>query len=528
LDSPNCDIDHLLKLVINPQRLSAVLKIEPHEPRDLITKEALRAYLDGAEMSTSCILIEELDRLIEAFTNDPAHAHEMEVVRGKEPVAGSDASFEFSESLRLKIEEVSKREAAFQRAEQDNALDEAGSQDQQAINFYDVSPYIIVSKGELIGTVVEKTPGEDGTDVHGKAIATKPGKELPELIDSSFKMNANGTIHAQIAGHLTYESMHLRINPTLEIHSYVDFSTGNITFPQSVLIHEGVRDRFSVKSGEHIEIRKLVEASIIESAKDLILHNGMAGRETGTISTGGNLFSGYLDGVHASILGNCQVTKEITNCHIMIAGKIESPSAVVRGGEISATKGGVVGSLGSVQGVITHVIVGSMPEIEQKIKLARELRPRIEGAIDQQSKELKTFQTSIGKPNPEQATEIWFMESEIVAFQEKLTELDNAIDRLGVIISANTEHQLVVKSVIFAKATIWLPGFKATFEDDVKGELSITLDQSRKPIVIRNGVSAPLHTIARVIADDRVLSIDPPPSTESGTENPPEDLQDAA
>ncbi len=530
MSNANCDIDDLLKLSIDKQKLNAVLRIEPNPSNIPITQDALCAYLEGSDIHAQCILNKEIDQLAELAMAEPHHAHEMIVVKGKPPVEGINAGFEFSDELKARIENIAKREEAYRKAEQENTLptDADNEDNEKTIDFYNESPFLIVSKGDLIGSIVEASPGEDGINVHGQAIPTKPGKDLPDLIDSSLKLDDQGNVHARIAGHLTHAGMRIRISPTLEVGSYVDFSTGNIDFPSEVIVNEGVRDRFCVKAGENIEIRKLVEASALDSSQDIILHNGMAGRDTGTIRTGRDLKAGYLEGVEASIAGRCEVQKEITNCKIMIAGTLESPNAALRGGETCISKGGTIGSIGSVQGVKTDVIVGWIPEIEKKIRLAQDLRPKIEAAIAKQTQEFETLKKSLGKPSREQETEIEFMKFEIGIIESKLVDLDSAIDRLGQIIREHAAHKLNVKSMIFAKTIIWLPGFKITFENDVKGELSLDLNKSGKPIVTRNGNSEPMNTIARVIADDRVLPIVPPKQDEFISDDSNDEFTQAA
>jgi len=532
VSNQNCDIDSLLKLSINKQKLSAILRIEPNQSGGVITTDALQAFLEGSEIHPKCIMGKELEQLLDLTTANPTNAHEMVVVKGIPPVDGQNAGFEFCTDIQTKLDKIAQREEAFVKAEQEctlgNTDDDPDQPSEGAIDFYNESPFLIVAKNNLIGKVAAALPGEDGVNVLGQAIPTKPGKDLADLIDHSFKMDDTGNIHALVDGHLTYTAGKLRINPILEIASNVDFSTGNIEFPREVIVKEGVRDRFSVKAGENIEIRKLVEASVLESLQDVILHNGMAGRETGTISAGRDLKAGYLDGVHASVAGNCQVNKEITNCQINIAGMLQSPTAALRGGVISASKGGAVGSIGSIQGIKTELIIGSIPDIEAKIRLAQTLRPKVEESITKQQRALDTLINSIGKPNREQATEIEFMKFETGILEEKLVDLDNAIDRLAQIVREHASYKLDVKSMIFAKTTIWLPGFKLTFDNDVKGELSLNLNKSRKPIVIRNGKSEPANTIARVIADDRVLPFAPGPVDDTLSDESDEDIAQAA
>jgi len=523
----NCDIDSILKLSIDKQKLSAILRIEPNKSSTPITVESLCAFLEGSNINAQCIDRKEIAKLIEMSDQNPDHAQEMVVVKGTPPVEGKNAGFDFCDHLKSKIDEITKREEAYLKAEQENSLSTANpedsEEDENAIDFYNMSPFLIVSKGDLIGHIHGASIGEDGVNVNGQAIPTKPGKELTDLTDDSFKIDSQGDVYALIDGHLTHTATKLKINPTLEIAHYVDFSTGNIKFSCDVIVNEGVRDRFSIKAGKNIEVRKLVEASILESKQDIILHSGMSGRETGTITAGGNLKAGYLDGIHGSIAGNCEVNKEITNCHINIGGSLQSPHAALRGGEACISKGGIIGSIGSAQGIKTNVLIGWIPEIEQKAQLAQSLRKKVEDTIAKQKQDLETLKKSIGKPNREQETEIEFMKFEITILEGKMNDIDSVLDRLGKIIRKNTSNKIEIKSMVFAKTVIWFRGYRITFENDVKGELALDLDKKRKPVVIRNGNTEPMHTVASVIADDRILPLYLPPQDDTLSDDSDDD-----
>jgi uncharacterized protein (DUF342 family) len=502
-----CDIDSLLKLSIEKDKLSAQLRVEACESSDSIDRESLRAYLEGSGINTNRILYDELDSLIEQVKAEPHAEHERVVARGIPATKGINASFVFAQRIESRISEISKRECALKAAEESGTVEEINSEDGTAIDFYNESPFLFVSKGEEIGNVIKSTLGEDGIDIHGTSITAVPGHNLGDIFDATLNRK-NDKVYSRCDGLLNHTPKKIKVESTLEIRGCVDFKTGNIDFPGTVVIDDGVKDRFIVKAKELIEVRKLIEASTIDSECDIILHTGMAGRERGILNSGGNLQAGYLDGVNSKIGGECAVKKEITNCSLIVSGLLNSPAAVIRGGELFALKGGVVGSVGSIQGVKTEVILASIPEIEQKIKTARELDEKVKDAITKQTRELETFKSSIGKPNPEQATEIWYLESELESYTEKNDGLANAINRLGQIHALHTRCSLTVKSIVYAKSIIWMPGFKATFENDVKGELTIELDNKGKPVVIRNDTVSPLGSIARVIADDRVLEID--------------------
>lgn len=499
------DLDHLLKLNVDGPKVEGVLRVEANPANGSITRDSLCAFLYGRNVFPNCILQDQLDALVAKVNQSPTQSHELLVVQGTLPVPGVDESFTLDSTIQKQFDQIHHRQAAYLKAKEDNSLASA-SPENLTLDFYNESPFLIVSKDQIIGQIHSPTDGEDGMNIFGSIIATKSGKSLKDITDSYCSVDKEGRVYSTIDGHLVYEHDQVKISSTLNIDDMVDFSTGNIDFPGDVVVSKGVRDRFHIKSQGDIEIHKLVEAAHLQSESDIRLLQGMAGRETGTIRVKGNLHAGYLEAVDASIFGDCQIKSELTYCSIQLSGKIDSPNAAIRGGELNLAQGGTVGTLGSVQGVHTEVIIAHIPDLEDKLRRANDFIPLIEKAIAKQQQDVTTLKKSIGKPNPEQATEIWFMESEVGTLNEQRDKVLAAIDALKALIRTYTLPSLTVNSMIFAKTVIYLPGYRATFENDAKGPLSVALNAAGKPVVIRNGESKPLNTIAKIIADDRVLS----------------------
>lgn len=510
------DLDHLLKLNVDGPKVTGMLRVEANASNGTITRDSLCAYLYGRNVFPNCIIQAQLDALVELVRQSPTQSHELLVVQGNLPVHGIDESFVLDPTVQKQFDRIHHRQKAYLKAKEDNSLTSAGPED-HTLDFYNESPFLIVSKNQLIGQIHSPSDGEDGLNIFGAIIATKTGKPLKDITDAFCAVDKEGAVYSTIDGHMVYERDQVRISNTLKIDDMVDFSTGNIDFPGDVMVSKGVRDRFQIKSLGDIEIHKLVEAAHLHSESDIRLLQGMAGRETGTIRVKGNLQAGYLEAVDASIIGDCQIKSELTYCSVKISGKINSPTAAIRGGELNLAQGGIVGTLGSVQGVRTEVIIAHIPDLEDKLRRSLDFIPLIEKAIAKQQQEVATLKKSIGKPNAEQATEIWFMESEVGTLNEQKDKVLAAIDTLRELLQAHTIPSLTVNSTIFAKTLIYLPGYRATFERDAQGPITISLNHAGKPVVIRNGESQPLNTIAKIIADDRVLP--QKPSTDHDTQD---------
>lgn len=510
MSNQSADIDHLLRFETADSCLTGKLRIGPTNAADHISRDALIAFLSGREVHQSCILNNEIDALIEDTRAEPGIAHERVVARGSPPEEGSNARIELSESAAEDYARIQKRKEAFRLAQEQNTFEpDTGS----PIDFYNDSAFVTVRENEHIADFIEHTLGNDGMDIYGRPIAAKPGKPITRPCDASCRLDNDGAIISLLNGLLQYDHDRVSVQSTLDIPGYVDFSTGNVDFPGDVVIHKGVRDRFRVNADFALEIHKLVEAAHLRSAHSIKLHQGMAGREAGSIRCGENLESGYLDAVDADIRGDCIVEKEITNCNIRIAGQLLANTASVRGGLIEIAMGGHIANLGSERGVVTEIVLGAHPILQQKLIKLNRIMPKIDAEIQNATKELGTLRAAMGKGNPELQTELLFLESNLKDMQHKREQLIQARERILGLFERHTRTELTVHGNLYAKSKIWLPGESAVFERDLKGELTIRLDRTGKPVIAWGEKVEPLSQHAKVRPDDRVPAR-PAPSEE--------------
>lgn len=497
----SADIDHLLKFATGEFSVTGTLKIQAMAPAELITRDSLIAYLRGREVQPHCVSQSELDLLVADVASDPANQHERVVAKGRMPEHGKNASIELTSEIGERFKRIQQRKEAFLIAQEENSFD---SDEGCAIDFYNESSFVTAHSGEHIANFIPHTDGTDGIDIYGRPIAAKPGKPITNPTDGSCQVDRDGRIIAMQDGLVQILGERISINSTLNIPGFVDFSTGNVNFPGTIVIEKGVRDRFRVDSDLDIEIHKLVEAAHLHADNNIKLHQGMAGRESGTINAEGNLDSGYLDAVDATIMGNCIIEKEVTNCTIRISGRIEAKSATIRGGLIEVARGGIVGVLGSSGGVPTDFVLASHPILQQKINKIRQIQPKLASEIERAEREVGGLKAGMGKSNPELETEIWYLDSNIQTLKSKQNELDSAMERLLTLLEKHTHCELTVLGQLFAKTKLWLPGKQVTFDRDLKGEFTIRLDQAGKPVIGWGDRVEPLSKHAKVHSDERV------------------------
>jgi len=488
------DLDDLVRLSTDEAVLTGSLHISAVDDPSVVTRETLRAVLTGAGVREQYIDADALGGLVDAVHTDPALEHAAEVARGVAPVQGSDTSYTLTEKISACAEQIAEHE---RRLASDATA--PGAKGEGDIDHYERSAYIIVHADETIGTVRPGDQQEDGVDIYGQTIASRGGAGPESLVDETVEIRDDGTIAATIPGRLRLDTGPLRIEETLVVNGDVDFTTGRIDFPGPVRIRGAVRDHFHVKAAGDIEIGELVQEACIETGAALTLKAGMAGKDSGSIRVVGALSAGYLERVRGEVTGEATVQRELTGCDLWIRGELDAQRASIRGGTVRLSKGGVVGTIGSVQGVETTIELGSVPRVEQTLGRVSEFGERIERRIECETERLETLKRTVAKPNAEQVEEQMSIQYTIDELRDRERRLDKADGALNKLMGEIAGTTLTVRRAIHAKVTIATPRFIVTFENDIEGESVIDTDESGSPTITNRGTARPLSEVARVV-----------------------------
>lgn len=504
-----CDLDHLLKLSTDPNKLEGSLLVNPLESVKGINAEALTAFLVGNNVRSQYIDAKAIDALIEEVIGAPLESHSMVVANGVPAINGQSAAYTLDPEIESRFDEINKRKEAINEGaiEQPPESDTDKSNGDQTVNYYDQMAFVVVNKGDVIATKANRIAGSDGTDIFGQNIPASEGKPNDGLLDNSIVLNADGRCIANINGVLRVKPDLMFISDELEIRGDVDFETGRIRFPGNVDVHGAVRDKFSVRAQGEVQIRGLVESADLESDKSITLSRGMAGKAKGTIKSKGDLTAGYLEGVKAEVGQNLIIKSEITNSDLTVGGQIYAEHAAVRGGHISASKGGSIGSIGSVQNVVTEIVIGSLPQVEEQIRTIDAFLEKLEKEINSVKSKLEVFVSAIAKPTASQIEEQMGMQFEVDELCLRGEQLRKAKDELLRIVLKNTSAKLQVYKAIFTKVTLYIPGYKVEFNQELMGESTIELGPTGHPSITYRGQTVDLKEHARVIPDDRVLRV---------------------
>lgn len=502
------DLDTHFQLRTDQKDLEGTLRVGPKTPPELVSVGHLRLFLESKGVAQGLIDDAAVSALIDEVRASPGAEHGAVVARGKAARDGDRRRLEWIPEIDLQIRQIDDRRVALDEENKAPARKRAVKQTEEPISFYEQSAFVVVGAGQVLGSLTPPDAGEDGQDIYGNVLEAKQPPDTIELDPETIELTRDYRLVALIRGRLVYSGNKPRIEAALNVPGDVGFETGNIDFPGPVIIGGGVRDRFVVRSRETVTVSKLVEASMIHSRGDIVLDRGAAGREAGVLTCGQSLRAGYLEAVEVKCGRDCVVRHEITNCDVEARGMVQIPSGAIRGGVVAASMGIETGVAGSVQETRTEIVIGGLGELQALLVRARDRASETRGYLDQARGQLQMLlSASGGKLTPEQAEQKRAMQAGIETADRRMTDLREACERLEDNIRRATCPELRVAQCIYAGVVLWLPGYRATFRNEIKGESVVRLNGSGKPVIEYRGETVPLAKMAVLEPDSRVLQV---------------------
>lgn len=278
------------------------------------------------------------------------------VAKGIPPENGEDAriTFNFKKEKEYKLEEVGGR-----------------------VNFKERSPINIVKKDEIIAVKTPATSGKPGITVTGKLLPSQPGKDIPFPKGKNIEVSIDGLeLRATIDGRLIFDEDKINVEPVYNIDGDVDYSTGNIDFPGTVVINGDVLGGFSVKADGDVIVNGCVENAHIEAKGDISIKNGILGKNEGYLHSLGNISAKYIE--HSIIDSSRDVIVSESIIHSYVNAKhnviVKGRLGVILGGRIRAGLEIQAKTVGSWTEVPTELEVGMDPQSREGIhRLASEI-----------------------------------------------------------------------------------------------------------------------------------------------------------
>lgn len=487
-----------IEVIVAPDGLSASLRAPGGIDRSLVSRELAVALLSDAHVRYDTIDQDALASFLERCRAAPPDEDLTLIIAGGSPA-------KHGEPGRIEIAP----EFSGARVGDDGIEGVEPAKHARGVDHHARSIFIAVRDGDRVGTIIDPTAGVDGVGVTGRTVVARPGREPAQRLHHTIERRGND-LYAKASGALEVGETMLRVADEVTVPGFVDFSTGNIALPCSIIVEKGVRDGFVLDAGGSATIRALVEAATVRTKRNATLLGGMAARGKGDLHVGRDLHAKYLDQVTGRVLRDAAIEREIVNCDLAVGRHLRAPTGSIMGGRVSVAGDCVIDTLGSESGAPTELILGRVPEAESLIGQAMELKGRIGSRLDKSVGEQRQLQQLAGKKltptQAERATELQFEISTLTMFTQSL---ENASGRLLGVVRQNSSVCATITGRIFSGVTIVVGQYTARFRRELRGPVKIHLNQNGQPVVtnLLKDETQRLATVALVEDDPTALNL---------------------
>lgn len=337
-----------------------------------------------------------------------------------------------------------------------------------------------VTEGQELARLVPPKPGKIGRNIMGVEIPFEEGvpAQLPQGTNTAPKKDDPESLVATTAGNVRYKNGVLDVSEGFSVKGDVDFTTGNITYPKSVIIKGDVKSGFEVEAGGDLEIGGTVEDAIIECGGNILVKCGFLGSGKGIIHCRGNASVAFVRNQEIRSHQNIFVAKESIGARLWAKNSIEAVGKPfsIAGGQVSARNEIKAYAIGNESGVRTEVEVGmdftlveEKQKTEDKIKELNSSRQKVMENL-QKLKHIKQIKKEL-QPKED------FLLKKLITMDDKIHSQLDALEKRKEVISKKLREvgkaRIMIEHAVFPGTVIKIRDRHMVVSEEIIGPKSI-------------------------------------------------------
>ncbi|MCB1142037.1 MAG: FapA family protein [Leptospiraceae bacterium] len=317
--------------------------------------------------------------------------------------------------------------------------------------------------GQLLAEKIPAEKGKYGRDLFNQPIEAKDGVDMALLPGKGTILSEDKTkLTAEVNGQAIFIEGKVNVETVYKVNGDVSMRTGNITFLGSIIVTGNVEDNFHIKASGNIEIYGTVQKAIIEADGDVIIRQGVTGRdEAKIISSNGNIVARFIQDANVITDKDVIVQEVIMNSNVNAGGTIvcNGKKAYIVGGQIRAGKMIHAKNIGSKSNPQTDLIVGISPKLLKQVEEYELKKKDSQAKLDSLSKSLKTIRAR-KEADPESFTEehqnhMKKLESGIKKVEKRIMDYDKEIQTLQVYMEQTSQQgKVYFEKTMFPGVTV--------------------------------------------------------------------------
>jgi uncharacterized protein (DUF342 family) len=344
-------IDAKLDLEVSEDKMEAYVLIHP--PKNggrMIGISDVYTLLE-----TNSVKFGMMDKAIEEMVQKSKYLIKILVAKGKAPISSTRGY------IKIYFDSSNKPELL---------QDERGK-----IDYKNIHIIRSVKTGQLLAQKVPPHSGENGKDIYGNDILFEIADDGHWKIGENCELSSDETrLYSKISGRPVQDrDGTIRVDEIVVLQN-VDYSTGNIDFPGTIIVEGTVADDFTLKTRGSIIIKNSVGRVFLYAEKDIVLSGGVMGKNGGRIEAGNDIYAKFVE--QGNLKAGKGIIIEEASMHSELIARdfitVMGGRGELIGGDAIAGNYICVSKLGAVVETRTNIVVGLPPVILDELKKMRE------------------------------------------------------------------------------------------------------------------------------------------------------------
>ncbi len=345
------------------------------------------------------------------------------------------------------------------------------------INFKETNRIQNRVKGDKLAWKVPAGKGKAGKTLFAEYLEAMDGKDIPLPVGKCTRVGDDGlSIIADENGQVLLVNDKVTIEPVMELPAVNLKNGGNIDFNGKVIVKGNIEDGFSVKASGNIEVSGNVGACSLKSDGNIIVSQGIIGRDEAKIECVGSLWAKFIESAEIHVDENLIVQESIMSSVVKAQKKIvlTGKKAQIAGGRLFATEMISAKTVG-VAGKSTELTVGVDPKLKERLENLQSMQNDNMKRMDEIDANIVALenQKKMRKALPkekEESLKAFIEEKDKVTeqsceYNEEITQSQNRIKQI------RSVGRVYVSGTVYSGVTIYIRDEKEEVHSEVKAAM---------------------------------------------------------
>ena len=353
-------------------------------------------------------------------------------------------------------------------------------------DFKSVSLIKPVEPGQHLARYHEATLGNNGYNLEGISLPARDGRDikLPKGENTEISLGDANLLLASISGNARIHNQLVEVSECYVVEGDVDFSTGSIDHPKTVVVKKDVKATFDLNTGGDLEVLGILEDCKIKSKGDVLIKAGFLGNGDGVIESEGEVGIGFVRNQMVRCRKSLFVGGEAMNSrlysrrNIEVGGKtigIVGGIASARNEIICETAGNESGTRTELQVGVDFVLVDEKSNTDKKIKELLLNKAKLDPHLDKLIR-IKSLKRTLPPKEMGLLKQLVTMQSKI---KRQLKELEERKELIGQKLADISQSKVIVKGIVYPGVVISIGNYSNQIKMRKEGGVVYVLKHSK-------------------------------------------------